>query len=51
MWSFFLKSEGFVPHIRPPNPWDLHKRDKSPKCLALKTNGTYIWETQRAVGN
>ena len=28
--SFSLRCERFVPHIRRPNPWDLHQRDKNP---------------------
>jgi len=35
-----LLCEGFLPHIRHPNPWDLHWRDEPPKHLALKTNRT-----------
>lgn len=39
--SFSLRIEGFMPHIRPPDPWDLRRRDEPPlpKCLTLKTKG------------
>ena len=40
-----------MPHVKHPNPWDLHWKEEPPKCLALKTKGTYIQETQRAIGN
>ena len=52
--SFSLRSMGgavCATHIRHPNSWNLHQRDEPPKHLALKTNGAYIQETQRAVGN
>lgn len=31
---FFQRSEGLVPNIRQPMPWDLHQRNEPPKCLA-----------------
>lgn len=39
--SFSLRIKGFMPHIRPPDPWDLQWRDEPPlpKCLTLKTKG------------
>ena len=33
-YSFSQRSEGFMPHARHPNPWDLHQRDVPPKSLA-----------------
>lgn len=47
IWRFSLRNEGFVPHIKYPNPRDLHQRHKPPKHLALKTNMAYIQETPR----
>lgn len=47
---FFLRSKEFVSCIRHLNPWKLHWRDRPPKYLALKTNGAYIQETQKAIG-
>lgn len=46
-----MRSEGLILHIRHPNPWDLHWREKPAKHLALETNRTYIEETQKAVEN
>lgn len=51
IWNFSLWSEVFSPHIGHPNPWDLPHGDKPSKFLALKTNGAYIQETQKFVGN
>ena len=41
----------FVSHIRHPNPWDVHWKDKPPKKLALKTHRTYTEKNERAIGN
>lgn len=49
--SFFLRTKRFVICIRHSNPWKLHWRDRPPKYMALKTNGAYVRETQKAVGN
>lgn len=46
-----LKREDSVPHIKHPNPWVQHYRDKSPKCVALKTNGGFVQENRRTIGN
>lgn len=40
-----------MPHIKHPNPWVQHYRDKSPKCVALKTNGGFVEENHRTIGN
>ena len=37
--SISLRSKGFKPHIRHPNPWELYWRDESPKYLAWKPSG------------
>lgn len=49
--SYSLRTERSVPSITNPNPRKLHQRDELPKHLALKTNGVYIQEDHRAVGN
>lgn len=36
--SFSVKSEGSVPHLMQPDPWDLHQRDELPIYLSLKTS-------------
>lgn len=48
---FSQRRQVLVPHIRYPNPLDLHCRDKLPKSLVLKINGAYIQGTQKPVGN
>lgn len=40
-----------MPHIRNPNPCDLHRREQPLPSLALKSNGAYIQENHRAVEN
>ena len=30
IWNISLRSEWFVPHIKYPNPWDLHRRHELP---------------------
>lgn len=43
-------ARGLCP-IRHLNPWDLYQKEMPPKHLTLKTNGAYIQENYRAVGN
>lgn len=40
-----------LPHTSHTNPWELHQRDKPPKCLALKTNGSWVQEKHKDIGN
>lgn len=51
IWNFFMRSKGFVLHVRHPRPWDLHGKAEPPKHLDLKTNGAYVLENQRTLGN
>lgn len=37
--------------VRHTDPWDLHGRDESAKCLGLKTSGADIQEIRRAIWN
>lgn len=45
VWKFSLRRERFKLHIMHPNPNILLRRDKTSKCLALKTNRKYIRKT------
>lgn len=53
--NFSLRSEGFIPHIRNPNLWNLPQKVEPPKHLAkhlaLNTNGACVPDIQKAVGN
>ena len=50
--EFSLRSEGFVPHMRHhKHPWILPQRDEPLKHLTLKTDGVYIQEKRRPIGN
>lgn len=42
---FILSDKRSALYIRHTNPWDLQKRDKSPKYMDLKIYGTYIQES------
>lgn len=50
-WRFSLRFKGFKCHITHPRPWNLHKKDEPPKCLALKTSRACVWENQTALEN
>lgn len=51
IWSMSLRNEEFEPHIRHLNHWGLPQRKEPPRYLALKTNGAYEQETQKAIEN
>ena len=44
-----LRSKGFSPNFKHPNPGEWHLEDKSP-YLVLKTGRAYHQESQRAAG-
>lgn len=49
--EFLPEEQRFMRYLKIPKPWDLHQKDVTTICLALKTNRAYVQETQRTVGN
>ena len=50
VWNFSLRRKRFKLHIVHPNLYILHRRDKTSKCLALKTSREYIQKNYRTIG-
>ena len=50
-WQSYLSSKGLELHTGQLSPGDLQQEAQLIKHLDLKTNGIYVQESQRAIGN